>query len=105
MSKIVNEDAFKAEVLDSDIPVLVDFFADWCGPCKMLGPVLEQLEGTYEGKFVLAKINVDDSPALAAEYGIASIPAVKLFVGGNVVAESVGNNVPAIRSMLAEFIK
>jgi len=105
MSKIVNEDAFKTEVLDSDIPVLVDFFADWCGPCKMLGPVLEQLEESYEGKFVLAKVNVDDSPALAAEYGIASIPAVKLFVGGNVVAQTVGNNVPAIRNMLAENIR
>ena len=105
MSKIVNEDAFKTEVLDSDIPVLVDFFADWCGPCKMLGPVLEQLEESYEGKFVLAKVNVDDSPALAAEYGIASIPAVKLFVGGNVVAQTVGNNVPAIRNMLAEMIR
>ena len=70
----------------------------------MLGPVLEQLEESYGGKFELVKVNIDDSTPLAAEYGIASIPAVKLFVGGNVVAETVGNNAAAVRKMLTEFV-
>ena len=104
MSKIVTAEDFKESVLESQVPVLVDFYADWCGPCKMLGPVLEQLEESYGGKFTLVKVNIDDSTPLAVEYNIASIPAVKLFVGGEVVDETVGNNVAAVRKMLQDQI-
>jgi len=87
---IVNADNFEAEVLNSDIPVLVDFWAGWCGPCKMLGPVVSQIAEMYEGKIKVAKIDVDENTALAMEYGIESIPAVKLFKSGEVAADSLG---------------
>ena len=86
----VNAENFEAEVLGSDIPVLVDFWAGWCGPCKMLGPVVSQIAEMYEGKIKVAKIDVDENTALAMEYGIESIPAVKLFKNGEVAADSLG---------------
>ena len=103
MAKNATVESFKADVLDSQIPVLVDFYADWCGPCRMLGPSLEQIETSYGGKFSLIKINVDEEPELANQYQISSIPAVKLFVKGKIVGEVTGVNVPEIRLLLSEY--
>ena len=103
MAKNATVESFKTDVLESPIPVLVDFYADWCGPCRMLGPSLEQIETQYNGKFTLVKVNVDEQAPLAMEYGISSIPAVKLFVKGKIVGEVVGVNLPDIRVMLSEY--
>ena len=81
---------FKAEVLESDIPVFVDFYADWCGPCKMMSPVIDKLAEDYEGRIKVGKINVDENSALAAEYGIMSIPNMLFFRGGQVVDSVIG---------------
>ena len=81
---------FKSEILDSDKVALVDFWATWCGPCVMLGPVIEELAGDYEGKAVIAKLNVDENPAIAAQFGIRSIPALLLFKNGKVVDQMLG---------------
>jgi thioredoxin 1 len=82
---------FKSEILDSDKVVLVDFWATWCGPCMMLGPVIEELAGDYEGKAVIAKLNVDENSAIAAQYGIRSIPSLLIFKNGQVVDQMVGS--------------
>jgi len=81
---------FDEEVLKSDIPVLVDFWASWCGPCKMLAPVVAQLANEYEGKVKVCKVNVDDEPDLASKYRVMSIPYVVLFKNGEPVKASVG---------------
>jgi thioredoxin 1 len=81
---------FKAEILDADKVALVDFWASWCGPCMMLGPVIEELAGEYEGKAIVAKLNVDDNPQTAAKYGIRSIPSMLIFKNGEVVDQMVG---------------
>jgi thioredoxin 1 len=81
---------FKAEILDSDKVALVDFWAPWCGPCKILGPVIEELAADYAGKAVVAKLNVDENPRIAAQYGIRSIPSLLLFKNGQVVDQMVG---------------
>ncbi|MBR1798025.1 MAG: thioredoxin [Clostridiales bacterium] len=86
----VNEDNFKSEVLESETPVLVDFWAPWCGPCKMLGPLVDKISEEYEGKLKFCKCNVDDSTDIAASYGVSSIPALKIFKGGEVTSESLG---------------
>ena len=87
---VLNENNFEEEVLKSDIPVLVDFWATWCGPCKMLGPVISSLAAKYEGKLKVCKLNVDDNMDIAEQYYISSIPAVKFFKNGEVVDESIG---------------
>ena len=81
---------FATEVTGSDVPVLVDFWAPWCGPCKMLGPTIEQLAGEFAGKAKVGKVNVDDNQDLAAQFGIRGIPTVLLFKGGKQVGSFVG---------------
>lgn len=87
---VITNQNFEDEVLKSDIPVLVDFWASWCGPCRMLAPTIEQIAEEYEGKAKVGKINVDDEPELAAKFGIASIPTVLVFKNGEVTDTSVG---------------
>lgn len=84
------DENFNEEVLASDIPVLVDFYADWCGPCKMLAPVIETLATEQEGKVKVGKLNVDDSPETAQKYGIMSIPTLLYIKNGEVVNKTVG---------------
>ena len=79
---IITEENFENEVLNSDKPVLVDFWAQWCGPCRMLGPIIEEIANDYEGKVKVGKVNVDEQPNLASKYGIASIPTVIVFKNG-----------------------
>jgi thioredoxin 1 len=87
---IVGEQTFDKVVLQSDIPVLVDFWAEWCGPCRAVAPVLDQIAAENEGKILIAKVNVDQEPNLAAQYRITSIPAMKVFKGGEEVREIIG---------------
>ena len=87
---IVNESNFEDVVLKNEGPVLVDFWATWCGPCRMLGPVIAQVADEQEGKVTVAKINVDDSPALARRFGIRSIPTLMLFKDGEAVNTTMG---------------
>ena len=86
----VNEDNFDTIVINSDKPVLVDFWAEWCGPCKMLTPTIEAIAEEYNDKSSIVKINVDDAPAIATRYGIRSIPSILLFSKGEVVEQRVG---------------
>ncbi|MFN3729099.1 MAG: thioredoxin [Fimbriimonadaceae bacterium] len=86
----VTSDEFTDKVLNSDVPVLVDFWAEWCGPCKAIGPSIEQLAAEYDGKAKVVKVNVDTDGNLAAQYGIMSIPALLVFKGGKVVNQAVG---------------
>ena len=86
----LNEQNFEQEVLRADLPVLVDFWASWCGPCRMLAPVIAEIAEEYAGKVKVGKVNVDEQPNLANRYGITSIPTVMLFKNGEVVSTSLG---------------
>lgn len=86
----LNAESFEANVLGTESPVIVDFWAPWCGPCKMVGPVLEKLANDHDGKVKVAKVNVDENQELAARYGVMSIPTVILFEGGKVKQQLVG---------------
>lgn len=88
--KHISDASFDADVLKSDIPVLVDFWAVWCGPCKVIAPLLEEVATKYEGKLQIAKLNVDDNPDSAAKYGIRGIPTLMLFKNGQQTATKVG---------------
>ena len=86
----VNTANFKKEVIDSEIPALVDFWAPWCGPCQMIAPHIEELAKAYSGKLKVCKLNIDQAPEVATQYTIMSIPAVMLFKAGNVMGTRVG---------------
>lgn len=90
MAMTFDVENFKSEVLSSDKPVLVDFWAAWCGPCKMLTPTIDELHGEFEGKAKVGKVNVDENQEIAAQYGVMSIPTVFIFKGGNIVEQFVG---------------
>ena len=86
-----NEKNFDAEVLKSSVPVLVDFTATWCGPCKLLAPIVEQIADEYEGKIKVGKLDIDDAPGVTAKYGVRSVPTVMLFESGQKKAQHIGN--------------
>ena len=90
MEIILNAENFDGEVMKSDMPVLVDFWATWCGPCRMVGPIIEELAEEYNGKVKVGKVNVDENGALCATYGIVSIPTVIVFVDGKPAERLVG---------------
>jgi thioredoxin 1 len=97
----VTDDTFAAEVLQSPLPVLLDFWADWCSPCKMIAPILDEIAPQYAGRLKIAKLNIDENPATPASFAVRSIPALMLFKNGNVEATKIG---AAPKSQLTGFI-
>jgi thioredoxin 1 len=103
--KQVQEAAFRAEVMDSDVPVLVDFYAPWCGPCRMLAPMLEEVAREYDGRVKVVKVNVDEAQQLAADFGIRGVPTLMLFKHGDVTETLVGLPSPkALRAKLDALV-
>jgi len=97
----VTDDSFEQEVLQSEIPVLVDYWAEWCGPCKMIAPILDEIVGEYAGKLKVAKLNIDENSATPPKYGIRGIPTLMIFKDGDVEATKVG---ALSKSQLTAFI-
>lgn len=97
----VTDDSFESDVLKSNVPVLIDYWAEWCGPCKMIAPVLDQIADEYTGKLTVAKLNIDDNPNTPPRYGIRGIPTLMLFKDGEVEATKVG---AVSKSQLIAFI-
>ena len=98
----VSDASFEADVLKAPGPVLVDFWAEWCGPCKAIAPALEELATTMDGKVIVAKINIDDNPATPKKYGVRGIPTLMLFKGGQVAATKIG---ALPKSKLVEWVE
>ena len=88
---LINQDNWESEVVSSDKPVLVDFWAEWCGPCKAISPILDELSTELEGKLKIAKVNVDENPELASQFGVRSIPTLIVFQGGEAKEQMVGS--------------
>jgi thioredoxin 1 len=97
----VSDDTFDEEVLQDDLPVLVDFWADWCGPCKMIAPILDEISDEYEGRLKVAKLNIDDNPNTPPKFGIRGIPTLMMYKNGQVEATKVG---AVSKSQLTAFI-
>lgn len=102
MALQITSENFEKEVLQSELPVMVDFYADWCGPCKMMGPVVEELATEFEGKAKVGKLNVDDCPELAAKYKVMTIPTIIVFKNGTPEQTSVG---VVAKETLAGYLK
>ena len=102
----VNDDAFDKTVLQSPIPVIVDFWAPWCGPCKMVGPILENIAKDYDGKLIIAKVNTDENQEWAGRYGVQGIPTMLFIAGGKVLHRQVGA-VPEgmLREAISQFLE
>lgn len=100
----VTTQSFKHDVLESELPVVVDFYADWCGPCRMLAPTLQKLSNEFEGSVKIVKVNVDSEPVLANQYQVRSIPMLAVFVDGQLVGQSAGAPPEsALRTALSEL--
>jgi len=97
----VTDDTFENQVLNSAVPVIVDYWAEWCGPCKMIAPILEEVSDEYQDKLIVAKLNIDENPKTPTNYGIRGIPTLMLFKGGVVEATKVG---AVSKSQLTAFI-
>ncbi len=103
--KHISDTSFEADVLQSDLPVLVDYWAEWCGPCRMIAPVLDELAESYKGKLKIAKMNVDENQSVPAQFGIRSIPTLMIFKGGKLVKTQVGAMSKAqMNALVAEHV-
>ncbi len=106
MAKIFNSNNFNEEVLKSPLPVLVDFWAPWCAPCRLMEPIINSLSEKYEGKIKIGKLNVDENPDIANQYNIQGIPTLKIFVNGEEVSEIIGlHSKGDVENILSQFTK